>query len=150
MKSPERNSRIEITPDTLRGLLDQYDIAHLECDGLTRVVHTILSHERVEHGVFGGNIHHVPTQRIMRPHLWVDVGMYRIDYRARMWFGDSEDIPHGVVAIGQHPTVLYQGECLDIPILSKELFDILITPFPYAAYLATGVGWKCLGTQNKG
>jgi hypothetical protein len=126
MKSPEHNQSIDI----LRGLLDKYDIAHLECDGLTRVVHTILSHEGIEHGVFGGQILHVHTKRIMRTHLWVDVGLYRVDYRARMWLGDSQDIPHGVVWVVQYPNVLYQGQRLDMPILSKELFDILITPFP--------------------
>lgn len=130
MKSPEHNSRIEITPDLLHGLLDQYDIAHLECDGLTRVVHTVLAHEGINHQVFAGQIYDVPTGRTMSPHLWVDVEMYRIDYRARMWLGNGEDIPHGVVRVGQYSNVLYQGENFSIPVLPKELFDALITPFP--------------------
>lgn len=122
--------RPEITPDLLHALLSRYDPCDLECDGMTRVIHTILTHEGIDHRVFEGQIIHIPTKRIQSPHLWVEVGMLRVDYRARMWLGDSEDIPHGVFQIGTYPNVNYQGSRLAIPVLSDDLFRVLTTPFP--------------------
>jgi hypothetical protein len=126
----EQEKPSEVTPEYLHALLSPFDPCDLECDGMTRVVHTILTKEGIDHRVFEGHIIHVPTNRIQSPHLWVEVEMLRIDYRARMWLGDSEDIPHGVFQVGTYPNVLYQGSRLAMPVLSDDLFRVLTTPFP--------------------
>lgn len=40
----------------LKELLSQYDSCPLECDGLTRVLHTVLEREGIEHTCFVGTV----------------------------------------------------------------------------------------------
>lgn len=40
----------------IQKLLDPFDKCSLECDGLTRVIHTVLVREGIEHKVFLGRL----------------------------------------------------------------------------------------------
>ncbi len=115
----------------MKELLDQYDQCPLECDGLTRVLTTILTNEGIEHSCFTGSVVDSRTHKGSRLHFWIELPDGRtVDYRARMWMGETEDIPHGIFNKADYPHVLYQGSQLALPTLSDELFHILTTPFP--------------------
>jgi hypothetical protein len=77
--------------------LEQYDKCKLECDGLSRVLSYILTVNNIEHEVCVGEIIDTTTGNEFAPHFWIDLpDGKRIDYRARMWLGKYEHIPHGI------------------------------------------------------
>ena len=119
-----------VTINHLSSLLDPYDyLKHLECDGLAQVFHRILTDEQIEHTVNIGKVTYKPTNRIIPIHYWIDVGDVRIDYRLKMWLGETLDIPHGVFCKGSKSLVCYLGEPIDISLLPMPVIEMLITPF---------------------
>lgn len=111
-------------------LLNPYDsLNHLECDGLTQVFHRILSDEKIQHTVNIGQVTHEPNNHTIPIHYWIEVGALRIDYRLRMWFGDTSDIPHGVFYKDSEKSISYLGEPVDLPLLPLPIIQILIKPF---------------------
>jgi hypothetical protein len=110
----------------LTHLLDRYDQCRLECDGLTRVLHTVLAVQHIPHRVVVGRIAHTPTHTAMSPHFWIALeGEWRVNYRARMWLGDLADVPHGVFAVSDYPAVEYIGRRVELEPLHPTLFTIL-------------------------
>ena len=86
MKESKPYSNILI--NRLRSLLTSYDsLKHLECDGLTQVLHSVLSDEKIEHTVYIGKVVHILTNYTISIHHWIEVENLRIDYRRRMWLG---------------------------------------------------------------
>lgn len=80
---------------SLSELLSSCDSFPLECDGLSSVIDYILTKNGIDHQCYRG---YVDFQgRKFKPHWWIVVGKYLIDYRMRMWFGN--DAPHGVFKI---------------------------------------------------
>ena len=60
MKESKPYSNILI--NRLGSLLTSYDsLKHLECDGLTQVLHSVLSDEKIKHTVYIGKVIHIPT-----------------------------------------------------------------------------------------
>lgn len=112
-------------------LIQENDPLPLECDGLTRVLHTLLARAGISHTVFIGGVVHHPTHVGQDPHLWIDLDDgRRLDCRARMWLGDHPDVPHGLFEPAQFPAVQYEGIVTPMPILSDPLLDILRRPIP--------------------
>ncbi len=118
-------------PDKIRALLDVYDRSSTECDGMTRVCHTVLTRENIPHvcvvGVCRYGAKYLPI------HLWIDLlddlKGYRVDYRARLWLGDSPDVPHGVFRPEEFPKVSYQEVApRKLPLLSDHMFKVLTMP----------------------
>jgi hypothetical protein len=104
--SKERNQEI-------LGNLEQYDKCRLECDGLSRVLSYILAANNIEHQVYAGEIVDTTTGNQFAPHFWIDLSDgQRIDYRARMWLGDHEQIPHGIFDPTTYP-VNYTGNPIE-------------------------------------
>lgn len=121
---------------SLAKLLDHLDASPVECDGMARLVVTCLDAAGIPYRAMCGKI----TSGLQRvePHLWVEVGPYRIDYRARMWLGDDNVIPHGVFLANQAGDVSYQGVEIEINPLSPLLFDILQMQIPKPRSLGLG------------
>lgn len=120
----------EVLIDRLQLLLNPYDrLNHLECDGLTQVFHRVLSDANIQHTVNVGKVTHKPTNRIIPLHYWIDVGKLRVDYRLRMWLGETSDIPHGVFYKNSGKGVSYLGEPVDLPLLPLPIIQILAEPF---------------------
>lgn len=123
--------------DVLRLLLDRYDTASLECDGFINIAHRVLTDAHIPHIVYGGAI--TWGSRAMQPHFWIETipearsrhPILRIDYRARMWLGDDQAVPHGVVAVGAFPEVVYTGQPIAAPLFDDTLIHILTMPFPF-------------------
>ena len=105
--------------EALKSTLRKYDKCQLECDGLTRVLHTVLVRLNYSHTVMVGSI----TLGLMRfsPHFWIELPDGRIvDYRARMWLGRKAQ--HGIF---KQSLVVYAGEPIEWEPLSDALFNIL-------------------------
>lgn len=104
---------------SLKSTLRQYDKCQLECDGLTRVLHTVLTRLNYPHTVMGGSI----TLGLIRfsPHFWIELpDGNKVDYRARMWLGRKA--PHGIF---KQSLVVYKGEPIKWEPLGDDLFNIL-------------------------
>jgi len=115
----------------MKELLDQYDPCPLECDGLTRVIHTVLDREGIEHTCFIGQITDTSQQKSFAPHFWIELPDHTIiDYRARMWLGDRPEIPHGIFNPSDYQNMIYEGNAADLEPLSQPLFNILIGKSP--------------------
>ncbi|MDH6674341.1 hypothetical protein M2277_005033 [Paenibacillus sp. LBL] len=81
---------------TLSEILSPLDsVIELECDGMTRLISGILQDAGVVHFISTGYVE--LNGRTVAPHYWITLkdGSY-IDYRLRMWLGESDDIPHGL------------------------------------------------------
>ncbi|CCC86229.1 hypothetical protein PPM_p0079 (plasmid) [Paenibacillus polymyxa M1] len=85
---------------------------------MTRVISFLLSLALIPHSVMVGDLTDIRTKGTIQPHLWINLpeGMI-IDYRARMWLGDGEDIPNGIFDSTQWGQVRYKGrECVPFPV----------------------------------
>ncbi len=115
----------------LTELLAEYVNAPLECDGLTRVLHTVLHQEGIEHSCMVGSLTYVDRNEGAPLHFWITLPDGRfIDFRAHMWLGDSAGIPHGIFDPANFPQVVYRGEVVNLEILPQKLFDVLVGKFP--------------------
>lgn len=127
MKKPKQYDDAFI--NQLCSLLDRYDsLKHLECDGLTQVLHRVLSDKNIQHTVNMGEVIHKPTNSKIPVHYWIEIEDLRIDYRLRMWLGETLDVPHGVFCIDSEKSVSYQGLPLDLPLLPLPVIGLLIGP----------------------
>ena len=114
----------------IKNLLDPYDSSQTECDGMTRICHTILSQHHIEHQPMIGTLQ-FDEQRI-EPHLWIDLPSgNRIDYRARMWLNNSAKVPHGVFHPFDFPNVIYKGEPVELELLPPALLTIMTLQFDF-------------------
>jgi hypothetical protein len=117
-------------------LLDKlkiYDPAPLECDGLVRVLHTVLNRNGVPHITKVGKVNHISDpRRKISYHYWIELEDGRfIDFRARMWLGEDSSVPHGVFNPKDYPDYVYEGQVTYIGSLPDWLFAPLIgTGFP--------------------
>lgn len=124
------NTDKQLLLNHLRLLLNPYDaLRHLECDGLTHVIHRVLSDEQVEHTIYTGQVINKNNSHTIPAHYWIDVEDLRIDYRARMWLGKKSDIPHGVFYPDDYPMISYEGSPLELALLPKFFIQELITPY---------------------
>lgn len=83
--------------------LDALDSAPLECDGMTRVISTLMQRDDVAHRVLVGRLE-VEGCGVIPTHWWIELLDGRTcDLRARMWLGGSGLVPHGlfVASAGQ-------------------------------------------------
>lgn len=113
---------------TLRTLLDPMGSAPVEWNGFARLASTVLRNAGIPHTVFLGALS--CGGRIVSPHLWIKVGPWWVDYRARLWLGSSTDIPHGIFKIDSPCEAQYAGSAIQLDPLSPILFEILRTPIP--------------------
>lgn len=113
---------------TLLGLLNHLDKSPVECDGMSSLVATVLSKNNIDYKGMCGQI--IPKGAgTPIPHVWIEVGEWVIDFRARMWLGTDSSIPHGVFKKKDHKD-LYTGSAVMIAPLHDTLFQILQMPFP--------------------
>ncbi|MEH2212948.1 hypothetical protein [Nostoc sp.] len=118
--------------EIIKQLLDPYDSSQTECDGMTRICHTVLTNHGIEHQPMFGVLN-LQNQKV-EPHFWIDLpNGYRIDYRARMWL-KGEGIPHGIFYPQDFPEVIYTGEPIKLEVLSPKLFEILTLEFDWKKF----------------
>lgn len=79
----------------LSALLAQLDPLPLECDGMTRVLSTLLARDGIAHQVQIGALH-VDDIGVIPHHWWLELrGGTVCDLRAQMWLGLNDAVPHG-------------------------------------------------------
>lgn len=113
----------------VRSLLDPLDTSPTECDGMTRLCHTVLSQHQIPHTVYLGACRY--QSQGIQPHYWIDLDDplqgWRVDYRLRLWLkGEAEALPHGVFQSEQFPQVQYLGGRVELEPLSDSLFQLLL------------------------
>jgi len=105
----------------VKRLTKPYDRASLECDGLTRVLHTVLEHNGINHKVMQGGVE--TLGEYFEPHWWIEIGGGKVvDYRLKMWFGSKA--AHGVFS-PKSEGVEYDGRRVSMKVLEPWLFDAL-------------------------
>lgn len=111
--------------------LNKLDRLPLECDGLTRVIHTLLERDSIAHKVCIGTVDaSVGSYRGSIPyHLWIELEDGRIiDLRARMWLG--ENAPHGIFDKPSYPVYTEMSATTDYPCLRNGLFLMMTDAIP--------------------
>lgn len=98
----------------------------LECDGMSRVIATLLDREGIDHAMHVGALDVEGVGRMV-PHFWVELGEPNqgviVDFAARMWLGDNPAVPHGFFQVG--PMHRYQSQGTLDGRLDPVLFTIL-------------------------
>lgn len=83
-------------PGGLQAMLPELDALPLECDGMTRVISTLLLRDGVAHEVAVGALE-VKGVGTIPLHWWIQFEDGVIcDLRARMWLGQGAGVPHGL------------------------------------------------------
>lgn len=115
--------------------LEQFEGIPLECDGMTRVLSTLLAEQSIEHTVVIGSLGTAEAPNQI-PHFWIEIGgSHIIDLAAQMWFG--EKAPHGIFPKNGHQMSYRRNDVVDDLAMHPTLFHILagkrqseFTPFP--------------------
>lgn len=112
-------------PIELRELLSDLDSAGVECDGMARLITTRLQEHNVDHQVMVGSV--ALNDAVIPLHYWVMVGELTVDYRARMWLGDSPLVPHGVFR-QDACAARYTGSAVQMDALPPAVVSMLMIP----------------------
>ena len=112
-------------------LLDQWDTPGLECDSQTRVFTTVLQQHNIPHRCMAGTLTHTATNDHVPLHFWIELpDGFTVDYRARLWLGDSHEIPHGVFRKEAYAQIIYAG----LPISLEPLPPASLRHSPMLAF----------------
>ncbi len=107
----------------IEALTKPYDSMSGGCGAVTRVLHTALTLAGVKHRVMLGYMLDQRSGEQFAPHMWLELGDGRVvDYRARMWLGNKEDVPHGVFAPTAFAAVEHHGREVKLSVLEPEVF----------------------------
>lgn len=93
----------------------ELDDCGIECNGMTWAISHLLSKAEIPHECMFGYVLSEHTGEAVTPHYWIQLEEgWIIDYRLRMWLGDTDDIPHGVFhkAEAWWLGMRYEGESL--------------------------------------
>lgn len=120
------------------GWLASLDALRVECDGMARVISTLLQRDGISHIPMAGRLAIEGVGQIV-PHCWVELeDGRRIDLRARMWLGDDPRVPHGIVP-ADALCVHYEGapfQVMGSPLVFWALTDTTVDAFAPAGFLA--------------
>ena len=90
---PAKTDWLEWLEIELLGLED----CQVECNGMSWAISYLLDKAGIEHECLLGYVVSEHTDEAVTPHYWISLpGGWIIDFRLRLWLGDSNDVPHGV------------------------------------------------------
>ncbi len=86
----------------------------------------VLTKARIAHAVYVGSLTDTTTGKTINWHMWLRLSKPAaiVNYRARMWLGNRQNIPHGIFQLDEYP-VLYDGEVIEVTPFSDALFQVL-------------------------
>lgn len=133
-----------LTTAEIAKLTDQYDsLSWLECDGLSQVLHKVLSDAGVAHSFCVGRVVYRTesgVERLVKVHCWLEIveSALIVDYRLRMWLDSQPDVPHGVFNPADYSAIWYVGEAKEVALPSEAVFRALVdtSEQDYTAILA--------------
>lgn len=104
----------------------------LECDGLTRVLHTVYVKHNIPHNINVGSVSY--KGQIIPFHMWISFGQLTLDYRLHMWLTEEPNylLPRGLFVAADYPYTHYNGDMVKITALPQSLFDVLVGPYATA------------------
>lgn len=111
------------------------DLLPLECDGLTRLISTLLQRDMVDHRVYIGSVD-IDGVGGISYHWWIALHDGRfLDFRLRMWLGSDPCVPHGMISSEYSRIYSASGEVdLESIKMSDTLFHLMsgieISQFP--------------------
>jgi hypothetical protein len=121
----EKRMLLIAVKNLLKEICDKYENAPLECDGLTKVISTALYNNGINsYKCYLGEVKF--GRKKMSPHMWIEIDGIIIDYRTRMWLGESEEVGHGVFFPEEFPKTKYDGVEIPTEILPKYIFDFML------------------------
>lgn len=89
-------------------ILSALDDSQVECDGMTRAISYALTEVGINHQCYIGHVHETKGDQFVIPHVWIELPRgWLIDFRLRMWIGDTDEIPHGVFHASSAPNIVY-------------------------------------------
>jgi hypothetical protein len=112
----------------------------LECDGLTRIISTLMQRDGIEHRVQVGSLDvtgagHIPL------HWWIVLADEKVcDLRARMWLGDDPSVPHGVFVPEAHHHYTPANELMPGQVRLNPAMFVALAGKPMHCFPAFGNG----------
>ena len=106
----------------LEAILNPYENCPLECDGFTRIASYLLNKNSIKFQAYCGIA--TINGEVVDPHFWIESHDFIVDYRLRMWLGETA--PHGVFV--KPDTCVYEGEPIQLN-CPEFLFNILVKGF---------------------
>lgn len=103
----------------LKRICDPFYRDHLECDGMTRILHSVLVREDMSHQVYQAVICGVL-------HFWIEIERPRIkiDYTLGKWFPTDPPPPLGVF-LPTRPWD-FRGRAIELPVLPEPVIELLL------------------------
>lgn len=112
--------------DELECALLALDDAPVECDGMTYALSLLLTDAGIPHHAYCGYVRDSRRQAVVSPHCWIALDSGDIlDLRLRMWLGDHDEIPHGVVLVRDQAWLEYRGHRIDGAPLSRSILSVM-------------------------
>ena len=116
------NRVIKALDNNVEKLTSPYEKCRLECDGLTRVLHRVLTENHIAHTVYSGQV--TWNGKVFPVHFWIQLPDGAVvDYRLRMWFGNNA--PNGIFKPEQND-VKYKGRPSSMDVCNDMIFNILV------------------------
>ena len=103
--------------------------APVECDGMSYLVSAALHAAEIPHALLVGCLIDNQSGSTVLPHVWIRLqcrdATAIIDFRARMWLGDNDDVPHGVFVEEHYPQYGYHSHAELPSLLDCYLLDAM-------------------------
>lgn len=116
-----------MTQQSIKKLIEKYTSLDLQCDGMTRVISYILKENGIKHVVCIGKI---SNKKRSIQHWWIELSNGKfIDYRVRMWLGNSSKVPNGIFSQNDYPEIEYDCRKQVVLNVSPLIFGILTGSF---------------------
>ncbi len=115
-----------MTHDELAALFDPFQNADVECDGFSRIVFSVLT-ERGHRPTLKAGVLTVRGDTV-RPHFWIEVSGWTIDYQARRWLGHEPWIPHGVFRDSEFEAT-YEGATIEAKVIPEPVRKIMMMSY---------------------
>lgn len=118
--------RSTVTRDELTALFDPIQHSDVECDGFSRIVFSVLT-ERGHFPILKAGELTIRGAHV-RPHLWVEVYGWTIDYQARRWLGSEPWIPHGVFRDSETEAI-YEGSAIEAKVIPEPVRRVMMMSY---------------------
>lgn len=115
----------------LNNLLQVIENAPVECDGHTLMISSALNHAGISHQRMCGVVKNHKTDFELYPHFWIQIGVFTLDYRLRMWVelysGENlaESAPHGIFVARGLEYIYTSGSLCPPPALDFNLLNLI-------------------------
>lgn len=113
LHSPKRSNWLGWLEHEAFEFEDMRFLCDLECNGMSWALSYLLTQSGIEHECFSGYVSRPDTNESVLPHYWIELpGGWIMDLRLRMWFGDTDCVPHGIFHRNQAILLgfMYHGE----------------------------------------